>query len=277
VPGAPDPIYVLARRVLLDALEGLGDQRRAVILVGAQAIYLHVGDADLAVAAFTTDGDLAIVPSDLRPEPKLAETLAHAGFRPSPNLGTWVKEALLEGATAQVHIDLLVPEVVGGAGRRGARLDVHGTRVARKAKGLEAALIDRHLMVVAALDRDDPRSYELWVAGPAALLVAKVHKIHERGDAPTRRQDDKDALDVLRLLRGISTEILARSIRTLLTDTIAGGVVREAIDFLSRLFGEPSSRGSQMAARAAVPLESAETIAASCSALAQDLLRTVVE
>ena len=33
--GAPDPIYVLARRVLLDALETLGDQRPAVILVGA--------------------------------------------------------------------------------------------------------------------------------------------------------------------------------------------------------------------------------------------------
>ena len=40
MPGAPDPIYVLARRALLDALEALGDQRRAVVLVGAQAIYL---------------------------------------------------------------------------------------------------------------------------------------------------------------------------------------------------------------------------------------------
>src|SRR5207302_10406555 len=97
VPGAPDPIYVLARRVLLDALEGLGDQRRAVILVGAQAIYLHVGAADLAVAAFTTDGDLAIVPSDLRPEPQLAEPLTRAALRPSSRLGPWIKAALLEG------------------------------------------------------------------------------------------------------------------------------------------------------------------------------------
>jgi len=63
----------------------------------------------------------------------------------------------------------------------------------------------------------------------------------------------------------------------LLTDPIAGSVVREAVDFLRHLFGEPSSRGSQMAARAAAPLEPEETIAASCSALAQDLLRTVVE
>jgi len=31
--GAIDPIYVLARRVLLDTIEALGDQRQALILV----------------------------------------------------------------------------------------------------------------------------------------------------------------------------------------------------------------------------------------------------
>ncbi len=39
------PIYVAARGVLLDALDALGEQRQAVILAGAQAIYLHTGDA----------------------------------------------------------------------------------------------------------------------------------------------------------------------------------------------------------------------------------------
>jgi len=48
-----------------------------------------------------------------------------------------------------------------------------------------------------ALDADDPRSFELRVAGPAALLVAKLHKIAERSG--TARQSDKDALDVLRI------------------------------------------------------------------------------
>jgi hypothetical protein len=42
---------VAARRVLLDALEALGTLRKAV-LVGAQAIYLHVGEGDLAVRTF---------------------------------------------------------------------------------------------------------------------------------------------------------------------------------------------------------------------------------
>ncbi len=53
-----DPEYILARRVLLDALSALGPQREAVVLVGAQAIYLQVGEADLAVPVMTTDGDL---------------------------------------------------------------------------------------------------------------------------------------------------------------------------------------------------------------------------
>ena len=55
-----DELYIIARRVLLDALDALGAHRNAVVLVGAQAIYLRVGEADLAVAPYTTDGDLAM-------------------------------------------------------------------------------------------------------------------------------------------------------------------------------------------------------------------------
>jgi hypothetical protein len=57
-----DELYVLARSVLLDAREALGPHREACVLVGAQAIYLRVGEADLAVAPFTTDGDPVIDP-----------------------------------------------------------------------------------------------------------------------------------------------------------------------------------------------------------------------
>jgi hypothetical protein len=41
MPGAYDPRYVAARSVLLDALGALGAQREAVVLVGAQAIYMY--------------------------------------------------------------------------------------------------------------------------------------------------------------------------------------------------------------------------------------------
>lgn len=55
MPGVPDPEYVAARRVLLDALEALRDQLDAIVLVGAQAIYVHTGAAEFAVAEYTTD------------------------------------------------------------------------------------------------------------------------------------------------------------------------------------------------------------------------------
>ncbi len=46
----------------LDALAALGAQRDALILAGAQAVYLHTGPAGLAVAEYTTDADIAINP-----------------------------------------------------------------------------------------------------------------------------------------------------------------------------------------------------------------------
>jgi hypothetical protein len=276
VPGAPDPEYVLARRVLLDALQALGEQRSAVVLVGAQAIYLHAGDADLAVAPYTTDGDLAIDPSRLRNDPKLAEALVGAGFSADTRqVGTWIMSRPLEGRAVDVKIDLMVPEAVGGPGRRGARLGPHGNRAARKARGLEATLVDQQQRTIEALeDEDDERAFEVAVAGPAALLVAKLHKIAERVDTPGRRED-KDALDILRLLQAVPTEVIADGVRTLLDEQISADVTEEALSYLRDLFSEPSRPGCQMAARAAAPLEPEDTIAASCAFLTQDLLRAI--
>src|SRR5436853_2555871 len=82
MPGEPDPLYVLARRALLDALDALRSQLDAIVLVGAQAIYLHTGDADLAVAEYTTDADFALRPDDLADAPLLGDLLAARGFMP---------------------------------------------------------------------------------------------------------------------------------------------------------------------------------------------------
>jgi len=63
MPGAPDSEYVAARRVLLDALEALRAHLDALVLVGAQAIYLHTGAIDLALAEATglvQDGDVRV-------------------------------------------------------------------------------------------------------------------------------------------------------------------------------------------------------------------------
>jgi hypothetical protein len=76
MPGAPDPLYVTARDVLLDALEALGPHRSSLVLVGAQAIYLHTGETDIAVAPFTTDADVVIDPKGLAEQPILGDALA---------------------------------------------------------------------------------------------------------------------------------------------------------------------------------------------------------
>ena len=54
-----DDLLVGARSVLLDALEALDKQRNAVVVVGALAIYLRSGQAIVAIAEATKDGDLA--------------------------------------------------------------------------------------------------------------------------------------------------------------------------------------------------------------------------
>lgn len=268
----PDPLYALARGVLLDALDALGEQRDAVVLVGAQAVYLHTGAAELAVAEFTTDSDLGIDPGALKNRPELEAALSDAGFSRSGQPGTWVAARRLEGRPVAVNVDLLVPEALGGGGRRGARLpELHGNRAARKARGLEAALVDRKMRDIGALDGRDTRCFRVAVAGPAALLVAKLHKIHERTGAPGRASD-KDALDVLRLLRSVPTGTFAGALHRLREDPLSAEVTEQAISYLRELFSSPDTPGSSMAARAASPLEPEDEITASCAVLSQDLL-----
>lgn len=120
-----DPLYVLAREVLLDALGALGPHRDAIVLVGAQAIYLHVGEGELAVAPFTTDGDLAIDPAVLAEIPPLEDALIGAGFLPKSNdsVGIWIAKRPTSRGDADVAVDLLVPASVSpGKGSRAARL-----------------------------------------------------------------------------------------------------------------------------------------------------------
>lgn len=271
--GGADPLYVLARRVLLDALEALGSQREALILVGAQAVYLRAGPAGLAIPEYTTDADIALDPQFLSDTPLLEEAIRAAGFTPAgAAVGSWLARRALGGKDVDVLVDLLVPEAVAGPGRRGARLGTHGSRVARKVKGLEAVLADKGELPIASLEDTDTRVFRVAVAGPTALLVAKLHKIADR-EGEQGRLNDKDALDVLRLLRGAPTGVLADSFKRLFDDKTAGGVSVAAVGLLERLFAKADSPGSEMAARAAAPLEVPATTAASCAALAGDLLR----
>jgi hypothetical protein len=275
MPGVPDPLYVAARRVLLDAVEAIREHLDALVLVGAQAVYVHAGEADLAVAPTTTDGDLAIDPGRLGPKPILQDALTKAGFkREQDAVGIWQTSVEVEGTPRVVQVDLLIPDSLGGPGRRGARIRPHGKHVARKVVGLEGALVDRDLRLIAALDAGDHRGFTMAVAGPAALIVAKVHKISERVDHADRRSD-KDALDVYRLLRAVPTNDLTGRFGMLRENPISRTVTEQALKWLPDLFGAARRPGVLMAIRAAGPLEPADTMAASVAALTGDLLRAL--
>lgn len=82
-----DPQYIVARSVLLDALEALGTQRQAVVVVGAQAIYLHTGGVEFAVPEFTTDADITLDPALLHDSPAIESAMKAARFERAPALG----------------------------------------------------------------------------------------------------------------------------------------------------------------------------------------------
>ncbi|MGV8972963.1 MAG: GSU2403 family nucleotidyltransferase fold protein [Rhodoglobus sp.] len=268
---ATDPTMVLIRATLLDALEALTSQLAAVVVIGAQAVYLHTGAAQVALAEFTKDSDLAIDPRILDDDPLIETAMEAARFYRPPNAqpGAWM-------SPRGVPVDLMVPEQLagsGGAKSRSARIDPHSRRAARRAVGLEAAVVDARLTEITALEPGDPRTFTVRVAGPAALLVAKLHKIAERIETPHRRAEDKDAHDVYRLLQAVPTETISRSLQTLEKDPLSRAVTLQALVYLQSLFADsPTATGSMMAGRAEDGIGDPEQVAVAVSFLASDLL-----
>lgn len=263
MPGAPDLLYVEARRLLLDALEVLEPHRDALVLVGAQAVYVHVGDAEFAVAPSTKDGDIAIDPALLDEVPPLEAMMLGAGFTLGKQPGIWER--------GHGSVDLLVPEAVGGAGRRGARLVGHESNAARKVVGIEGALVDHEPRMIASLDRSDPRRIEINVAGPAALLVAKAYKLRDRVDDVARLLD-KDALDAYRLLVQVAVADLVRGFSLMFSDDRSAPVARAGVAMLNDLFGSPDAQGVRMIARSLEVVGEPDVAAAAAVSLTADLL-----
>lgn len=271
-PGASD-LLVQARSALLDALDALAEHRDSVVVIGAQAIYLHTGHAPVALAEATKDSDLAIDPRELADDPLIEEAMTAAGFYLNPNPdntqpGAWMNPA-------GIPVDLMVPEkLAGGGGKaaRGARIPPHAKTATRRARGLEAAVVDNVSMTIGALDETDPRSYTVRVAGPGALLVAKLHKIGERLEQPDRL-NDKDAHDIYRLLVTKTAPEIAATLVFSLDDSVSADAVREAIQYLRTLFAAgPGAVGSMMAGRAEEGIGDPENVAVSVALLAEDIV-----
>lgn len=266
---------VAARAALLDALEALAAQPDAVVLVGAQAIYMYTGDAPVAVAAFTKDADFALDTNHLSDDPLIEEAMTGGKFVKNieqPQPGAWV-------SPSGIPVDLMVAEAqAGSGGRRGIRVPPHDSGAARRTVGLEAAVVDNRLMDIAALDPEtDGRVFTIKVASPAALLVAKLHKIGERLNQG-REVSNKDAHDVYRLLQALPTADFVSGFETILGEPLSASVGQSALAFLAEHFAAgPDAEGARRSGRAEAEVGDPEITAASVAALAGDLLRALVD
>jgi hypothetical protein len=262
------PEYVVARRVLLDALAALEGHLDNLILVGAQAVYHHTGDTDLNVPLMTTDADIAINTKDLAEAPEIGSVLRTAGFTPGPNPGHWVN-------LGDVAVDLMVAPHQAGttkASARAARLAPHEKLTARIARGLEPALVDNAFVTITAFEPSDSRTVELRVAGPAALLTAKAIKISERLEQADNRPDrlkEKDALDAFRILQAIETPDLVAGFASPQTDDQASSATIQAIAIYRAHASTSDGRIAQLAASAA---QNDPAVAPAFGALVTDLL-----
>lgn len=253
-----DPYYRAARRVLLDALEDLAEHRDAIVVVGAQAVYLRSGATNVGVAEYTTDGDLAVDSDRLTDIPLLEDVMGvrfgHVvGPMGAEQPGVWTRSVEVDGELISIPVDLIVPEgIAPPGGSRGARLGLHGKRAARKAAGLEAAIFDNDVLTIRALEPEDARAIDSRVAGPTALLIAKAHKIQDRVEQSARpdRLIDKDASDVYRLMLTTPVERINEVAATLRDDRRVAGSAQRGLELLRAQFGTRRAPGVEMAVRA---------------------------
>ncbi len=272
-----DPEYVAARGVLLDALEALGEHSGAVVVAGAQAIYMRAGASVLPIADLTTDADLALDPTLLSPTPDLEAMLEAGGFEHvehggGPEPGSWQIDAVLRGVEVKIPLDLIVPAGASAGGRRGARLGTHGNRAARRSAGLEAALVENKPMRITALNPEDGRSAEARVAGLPALLIAKSHKIHDRIEAGIEdRTYDKDASDIVRIMQSQTAGQMAAALDALRADRSAADSTELGLTYFEELFGRRNGEGIAMAIRALRVALPEDRVRAICLAYSEQL------
>lgn len=246
----PADEYAAARRTLLDALSALESHLDSVILVGAQAVYVHTGESDLTVPVFTTDADLALDTANLADTPEIAEALRHAGFVLDDNPGHWVSRQ-------DVAVDLMVVPAQGGRAKRNARgasIPPHERNVARITRGLEPSLVDNRLVAISDSESSELRTVQIRVAGPAALLSAKAIKIQERFNQTSRQPDrlkPKDALDAFRILQAADVPELVKGFELHQHDEFAADVSNESLDFLSEHGSKQADLLPRLAAEAA--------------------------
>jgi hypothetical protein len=270
--------YVEARRVLLDALHALRPHLDAVVLVGAQAVYLRTAGRIEGYQPFTTDADVVLDPTHLGPIPPLREAMEAAGFVLTDEPGIWEGRVTRPGFEDDivVPVDLIVPEELAPkAGRRAARLPgEHGKTTARKSPGLAGAVVDNGPIELVSLEDGDTRTITVNVAGFGALLVAKLHKLGDRLSTPERLHA-KDAGDVYRLFDAIAPDEMGSILQSLLEDARSSATTEKALAYLDELFNGSAAVGVRLAVDALQGLLPESTVVAATGAYVTGLRRTI--
>jgi len=246
IDGMADIRYgaIRSRRLLIDAVYALSMFKDAITVVGAHAVHEWVketwGPVDMEA---TRDADITINPSFIADNPSILETLKNIGLEPAlqdrPGIYGLEGESNLP-LEARTTFDILVPESYAGGGNRAARIPGQ-KNTAGRAVGLELSLWDKHLRKLATID-EPIKDAEVFIAGPAALLVAKAHKIHERLEQVMKRPDrlrPKDSGDIA-LLMMVSDPVEVR--QTMNNNATAhpetAEVIRSAANWLVEMYSD---------------------------------------
>lgn len=270
-------VDIAARKVLLDALDALESHIDAITVVGAQAVALRTAIAELALPSYTFDADLSIDPSVLGPNPLLQEAMISAGFTRGEQPGAWQHAVHVGDQVANVDVDLMVGDTFSEkGGRRGGRIPPHAANATRKASGLEPSAVDADVMQVTSLDGNDGRLRKVRVAGPAALLVAKAFKLHDRATgAREHRLSNKDAADVYRLMVASQMKDVANRFDLLFRNDRTRPTAQTGLDLLQQQFGRPNAFGIGMTQSALQGSVDANRISALAPAFIHELARRV--
>jgi hypothetical protein len=257
-----------ARKALLDALAALEDHLDALVLVGAQAIYFYTTEIQTVVADATRDADLAINQNKLKDTPTLEFVLKESGFTLGEQPGSWISDV-------GTIVDIMMPEAFIPGSNRAGGIAPHNRLSARSTVGIEGCLIDNQLTKIESLDSNDPRTFEVLVAGPGGLLIAKLHKVGEH-IAFARPIENKDAFDIYKLLVAQPMDELATRVKRISQDSFSRDSTVTGLKYLVDLFAEgPTASGSQLAAEAVRGIDDMDFIAQSVSSLAKELLRAL--
>lgn len=194
----------------------------------------------------TRDADIVVNPTFVTPDPKLLDVMGGIGVVPAlpdrPGVYGYAAEDKLSLAE-RTTIDLIVPEVYAGFGRRAARI-AGQKHAASRATGLELAVWDRHRCALTAIN-DPTDTVDAWVAGPAALLVAKTHKVHERIAQIATRPDrlrPKDSGDVALLMMVTDPQDVAEAMTSLSSQhPEITPMVAKAAAWLIEMYANPTS------------------------------------